>query len=56
MAWSSDEKFDDILIKAMRRGTTMIVKGVSSKGTSTKDTYSLRGFTASHEVISKTCK
>ena len=56
MAWASDVKFDAILIKAMKKGTTMVVNGVSSKGTKTKDTYSLRGFTASHKAISKTCK
>ena len=43
-------------IEAMKKGTTMVVNGVSSKGTKTKDTYSLRGFTASHKAISKTCK
>ena len=56
IAWTSDPEFDGILIKAMQRGTTMIIKGVSSRGTNTKDTYSLSGFTAAYKAISKVCK
>ena len=54
--WPEDEEIDDLLIKGMKRGTTMIVKGISSRGTNTTDTYSLRGFTASYKAISKICK
>ena len=56
IAWTSDPEIDGMLIKAMQRGTTMIIKGVSSRGTNTKDTYSLRGFTAAYKAISKVCK
>ncbi len=56
MAWAEDEEIDDLLIKGMKRGTTLIVKGISSRGTNTTDTYSLRGFTASYKAISKICK
>jgi invasion protein IalB len=56
IAWASDEKIDNLLIKAMKRGTNMIVQGISSRGTNTKDTYSLKGFTASYNTISKICK
>ena len=56
MAWAEDEEKDDLLIQAMKRGTTMVVKGISSRGTKTKDTYSLKGFTASYEAINKVCK
>ena len=56
IAWTSDPEVDGMLIKAMQRGTTMIIKGVSSRGTNTKDTYSLRGFTAAYKTISKVCK
>ena len=56
IAWTSDPGVDGMLIKAMQRGTTMIIKGVSSRGTNTKDTYSLRGFTAAYKAISKVCK
>ena len=56
IAWTSDPEVDGMLIKAMQRGTPMIIKGVSSRGTNTKDTYSLRGFTAAYKAISKICK
>jgi hypothetical protein len=54
-AWSHDSKNDRRMVKAMRAGKDMIVDGVSSRGTSTHDTYSLLGFTAAHNAINKTC-
>ena len=33
----------------------MVVKGTSSRGTVTTDTYSLRGFTAAYDAISGAC-
>ena len=44
------------MVEAMRRGATMIVEGISSRGTHTKDTYSLTGFTAAHNAINEACK
>ncbi len=51
-AWATDDKS---MIAAMKAGTTMIVRGVSSRGTKTKDTYSLLGFTAAYDAISRAC-
>ncbi len=51
-AWATDDKS---MIAAMKAGTTMVVRGVSSRGTNTKDTYSLLGFTAAYRAISKAC-
>ena len=34
----------------------MIVKGISSRGTNTKDKYSLKGFVAAYKAINKKCK
>ncbi len=56
MAWAMDEKLDTLLINAMKSGNKMIVSGVSSRGTNTKDTYSLRGFTAAYKKITAACK
>lgn len=53
-AWATDED-DQALIEAMKAGTDMVVRGTSSRGTLTTDTYSLLGFTASHEQINQTC-
>jgi hypothetical protein len=54
-AWSRDAQGDAALVKAMRAGQTMIVRGTSARGTLTADTYSLGGFTAGHEAINKAC-
>jgi hypothetical protein len=39
----------------MIRGLEMVVRGTSSRGTATKDTYSLRGFTAAYEAARDAC-
>jgi hypothetical protein len=54
-AWSRDARGDAALVKAMRAGKSMIVTGVSGRGTATKDRYSLAGFTAAHKAINKSC-
>lgn len=55
MAWASDTKTDQALIAAMKKGNRMVVTGTSKRGTETKDTYSLAGFTASHQAIDLAC-
>lgn len=54
-AWSRSPKEDKALVDAMKRGNTMIVSGVSGRGTQTTDTYSLTGFTKAYEAINKAC-
>lgn len=54
-AWSRSAEDDKALASAMRAGSTMIVKGTSSRGTATTDRYSLAGFTAAHKAIGKAC-
>jgi hypothetical protein len=39
----------------MRKGDKMIVHGESSRGTQTKDTYSLKGFSQAYKAISAKC-
>ena len=55
-AWARDKKDDAALVRAMRSGARMIVTGTSSRGTKTKDTYSLSGISAAHKAIGKACK
>lgn len=55
-AWSFDHKDERKMVNAMRAGSTMVIKGVSSRGTLTTDTYSLKGFTAAHKAINGACK
>ena len=55
-AWSFDAKDDSRMVKSMRAGRTMIMEGTSGRGTKTRDTYSLNGFSAAHNAINKACK
>lgn len=55
-AWSYNGKDDSRMVKAMRAGRRMMVEGTSNRGTKTRDTYSLGGFTAAHNAINKACK
>jgi hypothetical protein len=55
-AWARDAAADGKAVAAMRAGSKMVVKGTSSRGTLTTDTYSLSGFTAAHNAINKACK
>lgn len=54
-AWAVDKETDKGLVQAMIKGNTMIVQGTSSRGTNTKDTYSLSGFTRAYQAISQAC-
>ncbi len=53
-AWARNED-DRAMTEAMIKGSTMVVKGTSSRGTETTDTFSLSGFTASYRAMSKAC-
>ena len=55
-AFAADAGTDNKLVKSMIRGAELIVRGVSSRGTKTTDTYSLKGFTAAYKAIGKACK
>lgn len=55
-AWAVGDNGDKALIAAMKAGTSMVVKGTSSRGTLTTDTYSLSGFTAAYNAIDQACK
>lgn len=55
-AFAKDKKSDTTLIKAMIRGLNMVIRGTSSRGTKTTDTYSLKGVAASWKAINKACK
>ena len=54
--WAKDSKSDVAIIKAMKQGSIMIIEGTSSRGTKTKDIFSLRGFTAAYNAASKACR
>ena len=54
-AWAPDNTTDKKLVETMKRGEKMTVEGTSFKGTKTKDTYSLKGFTNAYRAISAKC-
>ena len=55
-AFAADTATDSELVKSMIGGAALIVRGLSSRGTQTTDTYSLKGFTAAYKAIGKACK
>lgn len=54
-AWLSASGEEAKMVRAMRAGQVMTVEGISNRGTDTKDTYSLLGFSAAHRAIDKAC-
>lgn len=54
-AWAYDPQDDADLVKRMKAGLRLVARGVSHRGTRTADTYSLSGFTAAYNAISKAC-
>lgn len=55
-AWPASAEADAALLAAMKRGSTAILTGASGRGTQTKDTFSLRGFTAAMQEAEARCK
>lgn len=54
-AWARDSATDQAMVDAMKAGVNMVVRGTSSRGTLTTDTYSLLGFTDAYNQISQEC-
>ena len=54
-AWATKPEDDRDLVRGMKRGRTLKVKGVSTPGNTTVDTYSLKGFTKAMNMIDKAC-
>lgn len=54
-AWAPDADTDNKISEAIRKGSTMVVTGTSSRGTQTTDTFSLGGSSAAYEAITKEC-
>jgi invasion protein IalB len=54
-AWPASEEDDSRVVNAMKRGAEAVLTARSSRGTQTKDTFSLLGFTAAFEDAGKRC-
>ena len=51
-AWTKDDKS---VIYAMKKGIKLTIKGESSRGTKTIDTYTLKGFTVAFNKLTNDC-
>ena len=54
-AWTYKGDDDANIVKAMRKGSRLVVKGTSSRNNPTTDSYSLKGVTAAHRAMDKAC-
>ena len=55
-AWPASTSDDAKIIAAMKRGASAVLTARSSRGTTTKDTFSLSGYTAAFEEAEKRCQ
>jgi len=55
-AWAYDPKDDRSVVAAMKAGINLEVRATSQRGTNTRDTFSLRGFTAAYNAASRACR
>ena len=54
-AWPATPEVDAAIVAAMKRGADAVVTGQSGRGTITKDTFSLSGFTAAVDEAQSRC-
>lgn len=54
-AWPATPQDDAAIVTAMKRGADAVLTGRSGRGTQTKDTFSLLGFTAAVDEAAKRC-
>jgi len=54
--WIKNAAEEERMVEAMRKSADLVVKGVSSKGTETTDTFSLKGLAQALDRISQDCR
>ena len=54
-AWTYDARDDVSMVTQMKAGSNLLFTSSSKRGTVLKDTYSLSGFTAAYNAITKAC-
>jgi len=55
-AWPASAEDDSKILASMKRGVDAVLTARSARGTQTKDTFSLLGYTAAVEEAEKRCK
>ena len=54
-AWMTDDKFENKMIKTMKKGSRIMVKAHNQSGSQTIDHYSLLGFTKAYKATKANC-
>ena len=54
-AWITDKKFENRMIKTMKKGSRIMIKAHNQKGSQTIDHYSLLGFTKAYKATKANC-
>lgn len=55
-AWAASADMDATLLEALKKGASAVLTAKSAKGTQTRDTFSLRGFTAAMTEAGDRCQ
>jgi invasion protein IalB len=55
-AWVKNAAEEVQMVDAMRKGSDLVIKSVSSRGTKTTDTYSLKGISEALDKVGAECK
>ncbi len=55
-AWVKNAPDEAKMVEAMRKGSDVVIKGESGKGTKTTDTFSLKGIAQALERVGRECK
>jgi invasion protein IalB len=55
-AWIKNVAEEARLVDAMRKGADLTIKGVSTRGTQSTDSYSLKGLTQAMDRVAQECK
>ena len=54
-AWIADKKIEKKMVKMMKKGSRIMIKGYNQKGSQTIDHYSLLGFTKAYNAAKTAC-
>ena len=54
-AWIADKKIEKKMVKMMKKGSRIMIKGYNQKGSQTIDHYSLLGFTKAYNSAKTAC-
>ena len=54
-AWTQNAQSDKAVVDALAKGKQAVIKGTSTRGTQTTDTYALAGFAQALKEIDKAC-